>query len=369
MLRSRKFQIGAAIVIAVVVILIILPIPSVTLADISIPAEAVLHVGPITLTNTMLSSWLTMIVLIVAGWLITRNMTEVPGRWQGFLEILTEFFYGLVEGAAEKKWARRFFPIVMTLFLFIIVSNWLGLTPLFASWGPLHHAHEGKTGQSVQWLNESKTVGLWIRNEEAVEGAVAAGEHGTEASTSTEGAHAEAGGHGEGGGSVETGYILAPMFRAATTDLNVTLALAVIAVLLTQYFGVKALGIGYFGKFIALGGVFKAFTKPGLGCGGRIAAFFMGLIDIFIGVVEIISEIGKIVSFSFRLFGNIFAGEVLLAVMAFLVPYLISLPFYGLEIFVGFVQALVFMMLTVAFFVVAQSHHGEEHLEEGLEHA
>ncbi len=347
MLRSRKFLIGAAIVIAVAVMLIILPIPSVTLADISIPAEAVLHVGGITITNTMLSSWLTMIVLIVAGWLICRNMTEVPGRWQGFLEILTEFFYGLVEGAAEKKWARRFFPIVMTLFLFIIVSNWLGLTPLFGSWGPLHHAHEGKEGQSVQWLNESKTLGLWVRTAEGM-------------------GEAEAAGHGEGGGDVETGYILAPMFRAATTDLNVTLALAVIAVVLTQFFGVKALGIGYFGKFIAIGGIVKAFTKPGLGCGGRIGAFFMGFIDIFIGVVEIISEIGKIVSFSFRLFGNIFAGEVLLAVMAFLVPYLISLPFYGLEIFVGFVQALVFMMLTVAFFVVAQSHHGEEHLEDEL---
>ena len=129
---------------------------------------------------------------------------------------------------------------------------------------------------------------------------------------------------------------------------------------MTQFFGVKGLGLGYFGKFIAVGGVAKAFTKKGLGCVGRVAAFAMGLIDIFIGIVELISEIGKIVSFSFRLFGNIFAGEVLLLVMAFLVPYLASLPFYGLEIFVGFVQALVFMMLTVAFFVVAMSHHGEE---------
>jgi F-type H+-transporting ATPase subunit a len=350
-LRSRKVLIGLAIVIAVVVILIILPIPSVTLAEISIPAEPVFELFGFTITNTLLSSWLTMILLIVAGWLITRNMSEVPGRWQGFLEILTEFFYGLVEGAAEKKWARRFFPIVMTIFLFIIVSNWLGLTPLFASWGPLHHAHDPHHGQSVQWLNESKTFGLWVTTEEGVEEAEAAGSH------------------GEAQGDVESGYILVPMFRAATTDLNVTLALAFISVILTQYFGVKALGVGYFGKFIAIGGIVKAFTKPGLGCGGRIAAFFMGLIDIFIGVVETISEIGKIVSFSFRLFGNIFAGEVLLAVMAFLVPYLISLPFYGLEIFVGFVQALVFMMLTVAFFVVAMSHHGEEHLEEELEQA
>jgi F-type H+-transporting ATPase subunit a len=348
-LLSRNVLVGLAIVIAVAVILLILPIPGVVLSEISIPAEPVFDLFGFTITNTLLSAWLTMIVLIVAGWLITRNMSEVPGRWQGFLEMLVEFFYGLDEGATERKWARRFFPIVMTIFLFVIVSNWLGLTPLFANWGPLHHAEHGH-GQAVQWLNESKTFGLWVSAEDGVEEAEASA------------------GHGEAGGDVEAGDILVPMFRAATTDLNVTLALAFISVILTQYFGVKALGIKYFGKFIAVGGIVKAFTKPGLGCGGRIAAFGMGLIDIFIGVVETISEIGKIVSFSFRLFGNIFAGEVLLAVMAFLVPYLISLPFYGLEIFVGFVQALVFMMLTVAFFVVAMSHHGGEEHEEGLEH-
>ena len=157
------------------------------------------------------------------------------------------------------------------------------------------------------------------------------------------------------------GYILAPMFRAATTDMNFTVALALVSVVLTQYFGLRALGVGYFGKFIGVGGIIKAFTKPGLGCSGRIGAFLMGFIDVFIGMVETISEMGKIISFSFRLFGNIFAGEVLLGVMAFLIPYVISLPFFGLELFVGVVQALVFMMLTVAFFVVAVSGHGEGH--------
>jgi F-type H+-transporting ATPase subunit a len=322
------------------VILILLPIPSVTPSVISIAAEPVFDLFGFTITNTLLASWLTMIILIVGTWAITRKMSEVPGRWQAALEMIVETFYNMVEGAAERKWARLFFPIVMSLFLFIIVSNWLGLTPLFGAWGVLHHAEHGE-GEAVVWLNDSQTVGLWVRPEEA---------------------QAEAGHdshEGEGGG-----YELVPMFRAATTDLNVTLALALVAVLLTQYFGVRALGISYFGKFIAVGGIVKAFTKKGLGCGGRIAAFGMGLIDLFIGVVELISEIGKIVSFSFRLFGNIFAGEILLLVMAFLVPYLVSLPFYGLEIFVGFVQALVFMMLTVAFFVVAMSHHGEEEFEE-----
>lgn len=333
-LLSRKVLVPSGLIVAGLVVLNLLPIPRVLLPEIRIAAEPVFELFGFPITNSLIAAWLTMIVLIVGSWAITRKMSLVPGRWQGFLELIIESFYGLVENAAGAKWARKFFPIVMTIFLFVIVSNWMGLTPLFGSWGVLHPTeHEG--GHPVQWLNDSHSIGLWMP--------IPKGE-------------AEAASHGEAGEA----YILVPVLRAATTDLNITLGLAFVSVLLTQYFGVRALGPGYFGKFIAVGRIVKAFTRKGLGCGGRIAAFFMGIIDLFIGVVESISEIGKIVSFSFRLFGNIFAGEVLLVVMAFLIPYLVSLPFYGLEIFVGLVQALVFMMLTVAFFVVAISHHGEE---------
>jgi F-type H+-transporting ATPase subunit a len=334
-LLSPKVLVPTVVVIVVLVVFSLI-LPRVALPEISIPAEPVFDLFGFPITNTLLASWLTMLLLIVGSWAITRKMKKVPGRWQGALEMVVEGFYGLVEGAAGPKWARRFFPIVMTIFLFVVVSNWLGLTPLFGGWGALHHIEQGH-GEPVQWLNESKTIGLW-------------------------GAAGEAQEEGEHGSQEEQGdlYVLAPMFRAATTDMNVTLALAIVSVVMTQYFGVKGLGLSYFGKFIAVGGIVKAFTKPNLGCTGRLAAFGMGIIDLFIGVVETISEIGKVVSFSFRLFGNIFAGEVLLGVMAFLIPYLVSLPFYGLEIFVGLVQAMVFMMLTVAFFVVAISHHGEE---------
>ena len=331
------------LIVGLVLINVVFNIPGVVLPEISIAAETVFDFDlfgfwPLGITNTMLSSWLTTVVLVVAVWAITRKTREVPGRWQGALEMIIEGMYNLVEGAAGRKWARRFFPIVMTIFLFVIASNWLGLTPLFGGWGALHHAEHG---QPVEWVNDSHTVGIWVKADATEEAA----------------AHGEAeDSHGEG----EEVYALAPMFRAATTDLNVTLALAIISVVMTQYFGLSALGIGYLGKFINVGGFVKAFTKKGLGCSGRIAAFGMGAIDSFIGVVELISEIGKVVSFSFRLFGNIFAGEVLLGVMAFLIPYIISLPFYGLELFVGFVQALVFMMLSVAFFIVATTSHGEE---------
>jgi F-type H+-transporting ATPase subunit a len=331
------------VLIVGLVIINVVSIPGVVVPEISIAAEPVFDFTlfgfwPKGITNTLLASWLTMLILIVAVWAITRKMKEIPGRWQGALEMIIEGMYNMVEGAAERKWARRFFPAVMTLFLFIIVSNWLGLTPLFGSWGALHHSEHG---QPVKWLNDSHTIGLWVPAEKGQE---------EEAHGAEEASHAEG----------EEVYALAPMFRAATTDLNVTVALALVSVILTQYFGISALGISYLGKFFNVGGFVKAFTQKGIGCMGRFAAFGMGIIDSFIGIVELISEIGKVVSFSFRLFGNIFAGEVLLGVMAFLIPYLISLPFYGLELFVGFVQALVFMMLSVAFFVVATTSHGEE---------
>lgn len=335
-LLSPKVLVPVAIVVVALILQNVLSLPGVVLPEISIPAEEVFTLLGFPITNTLLASWLTMLFLIGASWLITRRLKTVPGRWQSLLEMIIEGFYGLVENAAGPKWTPRFFPIVMTIFLFVIASNWLGLTPLFGSWGVLHHAQAGE-GHPVEWVGEGHSFGILVKGEGA-----------TEAEAGSEEAHGD-------------GYILAPMFRAATTDMNVTLGLAIVSVALTQYFGLRALGVGYLGKFLAVGGVVKAFTKPGLGCGGRIGALVMGGIDIFLGIVESISEIGKVVSFSFRLFGNIFAGEVLLGVMAFLIPYVVSLPFFGLELFVGLVQALVFMMLTVAFFVVAVSGHGEGH--------
>lgn len=132
--------------------------------------------------------------------------------------------------------------------------------------------------------------------------------------------------------------ILIPFLRGATADLNMTLALALVSVGAIQYFGIKSLKLSYFKRFFNLG-------SP---------------IDFFVGILELISDFAKIISFSFRLFGNIFAGEVLLTVTAFLVPILAPLPFYGLELFVGFIQALVFAMLTLVFINVAAFSHGEE---------
>jgi F-type H+-transporting ATPase subunit a len=127
-----------------------------------------------------------------------------------------------------------------------------------------------------------------------------------------------------------------PLFRSVNSDLNATLSWALISVVLVQFFGVATLGRDYLKKFIN-------FKSP---------------IDFFMGILEIVSEAAKIVSFSFRLFGNVFAGEVLLVVITSIAPFLVPLPFYGMELFVGVVQALVFTMLSLFFIKMAtEAHH------------
>jgi len=211
------------------------------------------------------------------------------------------------------RWTPKFFPIVATIFIFVLVSNWFGLLPGVGSIGVLEHPHvAGEAGFIAR-------------------GAILTG---IEAPPPAEGKK-----YGDG-------YIVVPFFRPPSTDLNFTIALGLLVVILSQYFGVKALGFGYFKKFFDLSGF-----KQGV---------FNGIVGIFVSVLELISETARVLSFGFRLFGNIFAGEVLLAVMAFLIPYIVSLPFYGLEVFVGFIQAAVFMMLALVFFVMATVGHGHE---------
>jgi F-type H+-transporting ATPase subunit a len=304
-----------------------MPAPFVSLA-----AEPVLHIGPIEITNALLTAWLVMLFLIVVSWLATRRIPSdldkasgeelVPSGLQNFMEMVIEFISNLSKDIGGH-WAPRFFPIVATLFLFVLVSNWSGLLPGVGSIGWLEHPHDPTTTGYV-------ANGPILTSEEATPAT-------TEEPASEEGAEA----HGDG-------YILIPWFRAPSTDLNFTLALALVTVGLTQYFGIRALGPGYFKKFLDFSGF-----KHGL---------MNGLIGVFVGFLELISEFAKIISLAFRLFGNIFAGEILLVVIAFLIPYIVSLPFYGLEVFVGFMQAFVFLMLSLVFFNLATiGHGGEEH--------
>ena len=250
---------------------------------ISIAAEKIGFLFGLPITNSLLATRDVMAVLIVWAYLTTRNMSLVPSYAQSVGELLVGGFYDFF-GSVMGRHIRMVFPLLMSIFFFIITANWFGLLPGVG------------------------TVGFFKET-----------------------------GH-------ETEFV--PLLRGATADINMTVALALVAVFAIQYFGFKTSGIHYGKRFINI-------SNP---------------INFFIGVLEIVSEVSKVISFAFRLFGNIFAGEVLLAGMAFLMPFLAPLPFLTLELFVGFIQALVFAMLTAVFLNVAIAHgEHEAHLAHSKE--
>jgi F-type H+-transporting ATPase subunit a len=298
-----------------------------TLPTILLPAEKIPGLGGI--TNTLIATLLadiTIILLFVWGLRRLRGNPDdlVPRtRIQNLLEMWIEGLFNLAESVLGGN-ARKVFWVGATIFIFVLVANWWELFPGFDSIGVIEEAHGDLTGfEKGSFLGIPALVGPM------------------------EEAHGEDESHGHG-------YVLVPFLRAANTDLNTTLALALISVVLTQVFSIRELGLGgYLGRFIQTKRV------------GQLNP--MGGIDFFVGILESIAEFAKIISFAFRLFGNIFAGQVLLFVMGFLIPFVFFgvLIFWGLEIFVGAIQALVFMMLTFVFMSIAMTHHGDEHGHEG----
>jgi len=298
------------------------------------------------LTNTMVAMVLVDLVVLGLGFLAARRAGPLPPPVRG-LGILVNLFEFLVEALYENlakvvlgPRARHVFPLVASIFLMVLAANWLGLIPGFDSIGKVEPAHGPEPGYAVLHWGPITLL--------TAEPAAAP----AEASGPKEGAHGEGEGHGEGsakaGEAHGAGFVLVPYLRALSTDLNFTIGLALVAVFMVQVWGVRALGPGYFWKFFNV----KALRRG-----------FMGIIEFFVSLLELISEVAKIVSFSFRLFGNIFAGHVLLGIMIFLLPLLIPAVFYGLEIFVGLIQAFIFMMLTLVFIALATAGHGEEHSE------
>ena len=304
--RKRNVTIG----IVALLVLSVLPWFRVGPPHVELAAESLLEHGPKWFTNGLLTTFLVDIIIILMAVFAVAKMKEVPGAWQNIVEMLVEGMWNLTQSIAGHGSAnsRKFFPWVITIFIFVLVSNYIGLLPGFGSIG-INHSAAADSHAQAQLGNQM---------------AMAAGDAVAVAAAAEEGAP-----------------VLVPLFRSPSADLNVTLALALISVFMTQFFGVQALGIRYFTKF------FKNPFKDGM---GAVVGFF-----------ELIAEISKIVSFSFRLFGNVFAGEVVLAVMAFLVTFLLPSVFYGLELFIGFIQALVFMLLTLAFFTMATVSHDDHH--------
>ena len=239
------------------------------------------------ITNTMLSAWITSLLLIVIFVLAARKSRMVPGRLQNLVEIAVEGLLGFVEGVIGKDLGRKVFPLIATIFLFVAFNAWIALIPLWPSLG--------------------------FKNAD--------------------------------------GDITAHLLRSAGTDLNMPLALALVSFVFVEYLGLRMLGFRYIAKFFPIGEVFRNLIK------GRI---FPAVIAGFVAFLELVSELVRIVSFTFRLFGNMTAGEVLVLMTTFLVPFVATVAVYGLELLVGLVQALIFAGLTLVFATVAITPHEEE---------
>jgi F-type H+-transporting ATPase subunit a len=259
-------------------------------------AEPIAHVGSFTITNSLVMSWAAVLVIVVGMVVIGKTMKSVPGKLQGVFELLLEEALKLsdtITGSRHKS--ERLLPVILSLFLFILVNNWLGLLPGVG------------------------TIG-WVE---------------------TEGGHS----------------VFVPMLRGGTADLNTTLAISLFAVIVSHIIGVVALGSWkHLNKFISFNLLLeipkKVMKEP--------MVLIVNPIKVFVGFVETIGEFAKIASLSFRLFGNIFAGEVLLASMMAIFAYILPLPFMFLEVIVGIVQALVFAILTLAFMSMSMTSHDEE---------
>lgn len=237
--------------------------------------EVIGHIGNFPITNTLLVSWMVMAVLVGLAYLVRSRLALVPtSNLQNISEIVIEGLYGLTSDLAHSK-AKTIFPIVMTFFLLIMAANWFGLLPGFGTIG-FYSFEEGK-------------------------------------------------------------QVFIPLLRSLNSDLNSTLALALISVVVTHALSIKYLGLlGYIKKWVSL--------NP---------------IILFVGLLELFSEFTKIISLSFRLFGNIFAGEAVLATISSVFAFVAPLPFYFLEIIVGVVQAAVFTMLTLVFMVLLTEKHDQ----------
>lgn len=264
--------------------------------EITLFAEPIAEVGGFKITNSLINSWIVVVILVILALAVRRKIKFIPRGLQNFFEVIIEKFLEFVDsvtGNREKSY--KFFPLVFSFFIIILLNNWLGLLPGI-----------GSIGQVVS-------------------------EHGEK--------------------------IFVPFFRGATADINTTLALAITGVLASHVFGVIAIGVwSYFNKYVNL----KAFAEIPKKIKSNPAVILANPINAFIGLIEIVAEISKVASLTFRLFGNIFAGEVLLMSMGALFAFGAPIPFIFLEILVGLIQAAVFSILVLSYITMATAHH-EEH--------
>lgn len=379
------------------------------------------------ITNTMLSSWITTVVLIAIFVIGASRKRLIPGRLQGLAEMVVEGFLNFIEGVAGRDLAKKFLPVIATIFLFVLLNAWIGLIPIYQSLGfdpPKVHRVVEEEGDALASKETAVIVNggnfdlptsegekravlaqlqpfidddrvscndltCEVETGEKVKFSKGAGEKANVSTVILRGRDIDLPHSGDArrevleqlGPAMKEGLVTCDglacrvktagaviitkgedhssrvdLLRPAGTDLNMPLALAIVAFVFVEFWGLRRVGFRYMGKFMRFGNLLH----------GRI---FIGLIDLFVGMLEGLSEFIRVVSFTFRLFGNMLAGKILLLVSAFLVPFVFSIPFYGLEILVGFVQALIFAGLTLTFAAVAVAHHEEAPTTERVQHA
>lgn len=305
------------------------PLPPIT-PNVFLPGEALpinLPILNLPLTNTFVATLIADVVVLAMGFYVWRKIKKgamVPSGFYNLIESIFEFLWTTtVTTAGSRKNARKFFGIVATIFFLVLISSWMGIVPGIDSIGVLEPAHGETVGYAPRSLGGSV---YWIDGNAEVPNDVAGAE--------------------EGEHELCVSCTITPYVRAAPTDLNFTLALALISVFMTQVFGFAAQKFGYLTKFLN----FKALvTVP-----------VMGAMDFAVGFLELISEFVKVISFTFRLFGNIFAGQLLLFILGTLLSFILPTGLYLFEIFVGLIQAYVFYLLTVIFMSQATMVHGSE---------
>ena len=319
-------------------------------------------------------SMFSIVALTIISRKATKDMKIIPKGMQNLIEFALEAMYNTCKKIAGDEKGKVFFPLVMTIFLFVVVSNWIGVLPGTGTIGRIesaeeycHHQEEkDNLGHNVKF-NVYKTNGILastmfgygktdysIKSSDTSLFADSHNGHSKDSKSASvicshhwlehEFAHAkEIKAKELGVKNFDDHYkvgILVPFFRGTNSDMNTTLALALCAMFCIHWWGFKYLGLtGHAGKFIN---------------------FKNGPINFFVGILELVGEFAKILSFTFRLFGNIFAGEVLLFAMAFLLPLIGIIPFIGLELFVGLIQGLIFSMLTLVFASISTVEHNSD---------
>lgn len=268
------------------------------------------------ITNSMVTTLVLSVLIVIVVRLMVGRISMVPTVGQSIIENMVEWIEGMIEPIVGKRMVRPTFPLLIGLFVFILINNWSGLLPGVGTFGHYELGHELTAQEAAEYREEGKTV---------VE-------------------------HDGAPYSAQLKYY----FRPANSDLNTTLALALVSMAFWLYYVLRYAGVKVF-LFDLFGNKAEKSEIPG-------AIYYMLFMIFFlVGIIEVISIFFRPISLSIRLYGNIFGGESLLASMHGIVMWLLPIPFYFLELLIGFVQALVFTLLVAVYIGLICNHESEEH--------